>query len=221
MTILAKDLVDSVEQTLQDETNTQWTALELLNYLNEGQLFIVGLKPNAYSTTASFVLVAGVKQSIPATGIELIDVHANLGTDGLTPGREIWSASLEELRRTDPVWRTKTAAAEVTDWMRIEGDRRNFYVRPPQPTGASAQNYIEATYSLIPANATISGVGGGVSDSNITLDDVYRETLRTYMLFRAHSKETESSNGAMADKYLDLCLKSLGAKAEVSKDGSN
>ena len=54
-------------QQLQDATGVKWTPETQIPYLNLALKEIVTLKPEAYSQTVLFALIAGVRQQIPAT----------------------------------------------------------------------------------------------------------------------------------------------------------
>ena len=85
MAIAASVVIDKAATTLYDETNIRWTEAELLSYLNEGILAVLAYKPDAYVVDAAVALVAGSRQTIPSTGVELLDVMRNEGDDGATP----------------------------------------------------------------------------------------------------------------------------------------
>lgn len=93
---------------LQDPTNIRWPLPELLNWLNDGQREVVLRKPNASVRNAPLVMVAGTKQSIPADGVQLLDVVRNL------PGSAIRIVDREILDAQLPDWHIATASSQVT-----------------------------------------------------------------------------------------------------------
>ena len=87
-TIIASTIIDKAQTILQDTTGIRWPDDELLGWLNDGQREIVIYKPNASVKNQSVALAAGTKQTIPADGVQLIDIPLNKG-NGSTPGRSI------------------------------------------------------------------------------------------------------------------------------------
>ena len=82
---------------LQDVSNIRWPLPELLDWLNDGQREIVLKKPNASIKNEPFVLAVGTKQTLPADGVQLIDVVRNLpGTAIRIVSREILDAQLPD-----------------------------------------------------------------------------------------------------------------------------
>lgn len=211
-TILAKDVVDRSEITLQDETNVRWSQEELLHYLNDGQRHVVMLKPGAYAQNSTFQLVQGSKQSAPNDAISLIRPVRNMGGAGNTPGRAITWADMDQLDLTRPDWHTETANAEVKHCLQDPQNPKDFYVTPPQP---ATPEYVEMIYSAAPPDATIDGVNGGGTDSAISLDDVYAEALYFYILFKAHSKESSLASPQKAGSYYQLFLGAIGMKQQI------
>lgn len=180
-TITAQSVIDKAQIILQDTTGIRWPGSELLDWLNDGQREVVLLKPNSFIKNLAIKLVAGTKQSLPADGVQLIDVVRNMGTTGATAGRAIRITMREVLDAQLPDWHLETASAAVKHYMYSLLDPKNFYVYPPQP--ASNQGHVEIIYGAAPTNATLGGT--------ITIDDIYQNILIDYILYRAYSKDTE------------------------------
>lgn len=202
-TITGTAIINAAAYTLQDATNKRWTRAELLGYLNDGQRDLCLIKPEAYTINASQQLVAGVRQSIPATGAAFVAMRYNLGTTGSTIGRTPRVTDLEVMGRNVPKWAAASASAEVQEVMHDPKDPKVFYVSPPQP--ASNQGYAQVVYHGVPTDL-------GAEASTIVLDDVYKTALVNYVIYRAYLKEGEFINpaGAMAHRAEFLGL--LGAK---------
>ena len=110
----AQVIIDDIEAILQDETNDFWTEAEHLKSINDGMKEICVIKPDAYVTTASVVLVAGVTQSLPAGGFQLIEITHNMGVSpGTTPGKAIRLIDRKVLDAIKPNWRAATASATI------------------------------------------------------------------------------------------------------------
>ena len=206
--ITAQIVIDKAEIILQDTTNVRWASTELLGWLNDGQRAVVALKPDAYPQNENMILIEGTKQSIPATGVHLIDVVRNMGTDGSTPGRATMFIDRRILDAQNPDWHADVAAAEVKHWMFDKRDPKTFYVYPPQP--AASFGYVEFVYSAAPADILIAAV--------LSIDDIYANSLLEYILYRAYSKDADyAANGKRASDAMVAFATSLGLR-EASED---
>lgn len=206
-TITVQSRIARAETILQDTTNTRWPVAELLEWFNDGQREIVMRKPDAYTTRESVNLVAGTRQSLPATAVQLIDVPRNMGTDGLTPGGVV---RLEDRRILDdqrPDWHTETAVVAVEHYCFDARDPKQFFVYPP----ADGTGSVEVVYSAAPADVVIGDI-----DGVITLDDIYANAMLDYMLYRAYSKDADyTENAGRASGSYQAFLSSLGLKEQV------
>lgn len=206
-TIIARAVIEKAQIILQDTTGIRWPSdTELLGWLNDGQREVMVFKPNANVKNVAVKLVTGTKQSLPADGVQLIDVVRNMGADGNTPGRAIRIVMREILDAQVPNWHAATAAADAKHYMYTMLDPKTFYVYPPQPS--SNQGYAEIVYGATPADATINGA--------ITLDDIYQNVLVDYILYRAYSKDTEyAADQNRAASHQSAYIASLTGKAKV------
>lgn len=205
-TILASTILSRAGTIIQDETNARWPQAELLKWLNDGQREIVLLKPDSYAQNESVALVAGTKQSIPATGIALIDVVRNMGTGGSTPGRAIRLIQRKILDEQLPDWHTETAAAIIKHFTFDDRDPKRYYVYPP----SDGTTKIEVVYSSAPADVTVS--------DPITLDDIYSNALLDYVLYRAYQKDADyAANDARVAAAYQAFQNSLGLRDQREK----
>lgn len=180
-TIAAQDVINKAQIILQDTTGIRWPdSTELLGWLNDGQREVLILKPNAYVKNVSMQLAAGTKQSIPANGIQLIDLPRNMGSNGATPGRAIRIVMREILDAQNPDWHTETPNPVIKHFTFTPLDPKHFYVYPP----ATDNTQVEVVYSAAPENVS------ALSDP-ITLDDIYANVLVDYILYRAYSKDSD------------------------------
>lgn len=207
-TITGTNIVDRASIILQDATGIRWPQTEeLLLWLNDGQRAIVLIKPSAYAQNDVVALVAGTKQTIPSSGIQLLDVIRNMGTGGSTPGRAITRTDREILDEQRPNWHTETASAETKHYTFDERDPRHFYVYPPQ---ASSPGQVEMVYSASPTDLA-------ALTSTLTLDDIYSGPLLDYVLYRAYSKDADLTPTApqRAVAHNNAFMSALGAKVQV------
>lgn len=205
-TITAQSVVNKVQVILQDTTGVRWPDSELLDWLNDGQREIVLYKPNAFIKNLAVRMAGGTKQSLPADGVQLIDVVRNMGTNGTTPGRAVRITMREVLDSQLPDWHSETPNSVVKHYVYSLLDPKNFYVYPPQP--AAGQGYIELVYGASPADTTLVGT--------ITLDDIYQNVLVDYILYRAYSKDTEyAADQNRAATHQNAYIAALTGKAKV------
>lgn len=195
---------------LQDPTNIRWPQAELLDWLNEGQREVALFKPNVFTKNTSQLLVTGTKQALPSDALTLVDVVRNLGTDGATPGPAVRAVAREIMDAQSPNWHLSTASTTVKHYVYTPLDPKNYYVWPPQPTGAT-RGYVELVYTAQPTDASLGG--------NITLDDVYSTPLTNYILYRAYSKDAEyAANPTLAAAYYQAFQGQLQGK--VTAEGA-
>lgn len=175
-------LINRAATLLQDPTNVRWSRAELLDWLNEGQVAVVALVPEAYAalTTIAASSQGQYEFSIPTGGIRLIDVLANtVGTK-----RAIRKVMREVLDTQNPAWRSTSPVNEATNFMFDPRYPKTFLVYPPLRSTSGVQ----ISYSVIPASLSVEG-------SPITLDDVFAPALADYLVYRAYLKDSEYAAG--------------------------
>lgn len=191
-TVTARSIIDRAQIILQDATGVRWPAeSELLGWLNDGKREIILFKPNAFVINTAIKLAAGTKQSLPADGIQLINVTRNMGTDGNTPGRSVRITEHDVMDVQQPDWHQQTANAQAKHYMFSPMNPKNFYVYPPQP--AANQGYVEVIYGASPPDSAINDL--------VNVDDIYQTPLIDYILYRAYSKDSEFSADQNASAY--------------------
>lgn len=211
MGIIAKDVVRRVQTVLQDSdpAYTRWPLVELTDWINDGAAEIVIRRPAARAITASLELVAGTRQDIPATGLELMDVIRNMGVDGNTPGRSIRVINRYLLDEQLPDWHT--VATGITKHFAFdERDPTQFWVFPQATVG----NQVEIRYSEPPPALTSVQVDDGVTE--IDMDRAYIGPLTSYVVWRAMSKDSEYGNGVIATQHFTMFNEALGTRNAVT-----
>ena len=206
----AKTIIDKASVLLGDVAATRWTSAELLGWLNDGQLELVILAPAVNTRNVALLLVAGVKQSLPADGITLIDIPYNSGSAGTTMGTVINHVPKEIMLKRIPGWTTTLPNSVVKHFIYSNSDPLIFYVYPPQP---SVPKYVECVYSARPVLITAATVG-----IKITICDFYQNALLDYVIYRALSKDSEYGNQdakAMAHYQLFIQAASINAPPQA------
>ena len=206
MAVTGQNIADKVEILLQDETNVRWTEAELLGWINSGQREVAIAKPNALTSNTTMQLTASAtKQTIPATGIQLMEVIRNMGADGLTPGRAITGIDRGILDGTIPTWHSDANVGGLVKHFTFDPrDPKTFYVYPKAPATAL---YVELIISINPTQlASLS--------SNIAYDDIYETVLIDYVLYRAYGKDSKhTSNMQRAAAHYQAFQNALGLKS--------
>lgn len=212
-TILASSIISTMRQILHDEDSSayRWTDADLLGYLNEAQRFIVQHVPKANVTNGSWVLVAGVVQTIPTGGIELISIDFNMGTAGTTLGAPIRLIERDSLDLLIPAWTTATASATVQHYMFNEDDPTHFCVYPPQPS--SSFGYVRGAYSTSPTDIATTATA-------ITLNDIFSGPMMKYALFLTYAMEIDALSLQQAVSYYNACVTEIGRKDMVMRSYS-
>jgi len=198
--IQASRIITKAAVLLQDTGAVRWSASELLDWLNMGQVQIVTVKPDAVSIVAEMRLVAGkTRQSLPngtasfpdasgatlRSGIKLLDIVRNMGSDGKSPGRAIQIVDRKFLDQVDPFWHSGGPSTTIYNYTYDEKTPRIFYVTPP--VHATVNVWVELVYTPVPTPLTSS-------DDYIELSDEYEPILLDYVLFRALSKQIDSAD---------------------------
>lgn len=203
-TIAASVILNRAAKTLLDETGVVWNPAELLDYLNAGITAIVAAKPDAFTVNAPFPLVAGTKQSIPASGIQILDVIRNLGAGGATPGGVIRQAERTALDHADPQWHTATGT-EVLHFMTDRRDPRVFYVYPAR---TSLPWSVELLYASHPPRIS-------APNEILPIDDLYESPLHAYVCGYAYAKNTKRQDVGKMNGYMTMFANSIGVKSQV------
>lgn len=161
---------------LQDAENDRWTSDELTDWLLEGALKLVELKPDAKLETFDMPLVQGVEQQLANAYVALVRVVSN------TNGVAVTQCDRAPLDTFSPSWMIRPTSSSVKQWI-PHANPRKFYVYPAQ--GAN------------PGSVTVQA-SGVPTINNDTLDvrEIYAERLVHYVLYRAFSKDAEFAGAA-------------------------
>jgi hypothetical protein len=208
----AQNIIDGAEEILQDTANDRWEEAELLQAVNNGTKEICIVKPDAYITNDSVVLVAGVVQSVPSSATGLTEISRNMGVSpGETPGKAIRLIDRDIMDALNPNWASATASAVVEYYMYDKRNPLKFFVSPPQPS--SGFGYVQMAYPATPAEIAI--------DAAILISDIYRGVLLDYVLYRAYLKDSDvAQNAQRALAHYQAFQNALGVKkkAETEED---
>lgn len=203
MATTALQIINDARVLLKDDNATAWDDATLLAWVNAGQREISSLRPDAYTKFATVTTVNGTRQSLPADGIILLHVPRNI-VAGI-PGRAIRKVGRDQLDSVNPDWHSDTPNTQARNFVYDTFTPKAFYLYPPSVAGST----VEVIYGAVPIDLTSI-------ESNIVLDDSYRNPLTDYVLFRAYSEDMEiPSAGTRAAAHRQLFDAFLGRKANA------
>jgi len=210
--VKVSDIISRARILLNDQDGTRWLDNELVSWINDAQKLIALVRPDSSVSNSTVTLVAGTKQSIPAGGFRLLDIIRNIALDGITGGRSIRVVDREVLDSQDPMWHTTTAAGTIKHFIYDNRNPLAYYVYPPAIAGTK----IEVMYSVSPTEIVYnSGNVAGTMNTDLTVADIYLESVLNYAMYRAYSKDAEfSQNPQLAAGYLQTVYSMLGIKTQ-------
>jgi len=216
MPISAQSIVRRVVETIQDNTSIRWPISELVRYLNDGQREIILYRPDAMVTKADVTLVAGTRQSIPASGSKLIDITRNTAATGTK--RAIRQCNREILDSQSPGWHALAGVIDALHYMYDPRDPKTFCVYPPA-LGGAAPTTVEVIYSSLPTDIEEPADGALYTavSGNISVPDIYGNTLQDYILYRAYTKDSDyAGNAARAQSAYAAFANALGIEIKAT-----
>ncbi len=210
MTTAAQNIIQRAQTALFDPQGIRWSAKELVNHLNDGQVAVVIARPDANAQTVSVTLQEGVQQVIPDNAMALIDIPAN----ATGARKRITKITMELLDAVAPSWRTESPAEEIKHFMFDMRFPRLYRVYPP----ATGTAQVEMTHSVYPAKvADPSGDAWTAVTGNIALVDYWADALFNFVMFKAYSKDAEfGGNSQLAASYFGMFNAALGQQAQSS-----
>ena len=205
--ITIKHLLDQALELLQDAVDRdQFDFPDLINWYNFGQRLLVSYLPDANALIETMKLAAGSRQSLPVRAMGLVNIHRNMGTDGLTAGPALIRSTLGALNAFDLSWSTVTAVEVIQNFMQDPVDKTIFYVYPP----SDGTGYIELEFGQVPPIAVYDAAGVW-ENLMVGVHEKYVDSLLNYILHRSYDKDTDfPGNLERSAYYLDLFYSSAG-----------
>ena len=218
MAFTVERLLEEVYVQLKDERmRVRWPVDELVDYLNDGALLTVALRPEAGATSHIFSLVAGTRQTVPADGIRLLDLQ--YGVVGGLPADAVRHVDRNNLDGGDPGWHGQAGSLSIYEYAYDhKREPMVFWVNPPALAGAQ----VAGTYSKKPdiIDATAIDLDTPTA-TTLPLSTEYFVPLMHYILWRAYDKEDEyASNEVRAVKHGKQYFMLLGEKAKADALGA-
>lgn len=220
MSFTARDILWSVQTTLQDAGNRRWTLEELRVYLNEGLRQIAYFKPSAVSKTKRIALSEGTYQELP-DGQHLLRVIRNItSADGVTPragGNVVTPIDRSILDAQFANWHDSSIVpySEIVSHVMVDEENpRAFYVYP----GNDGSGAIEAVVSTVPDEVPAPSNPLDINSYTGTIDipTLYENVLRDYILSRAFEKDAAIPAAMQRSAaYRQSFNAALGVKSQV------
>ena len=220
MTTKATDVLQRVVWLLQDES-IRWTAAELVQWLNDAQTAMQGLRPDTTETITSMVLSPGAYQDLadhvndlPEPPAKLMKVSRNMSVEGRRRAVRLVSRDIMDV--TKPDWESSPPATDCVNYMTDPNLPSVFWVYPPAPV-PSAQvpaMMVEVYYSAKPDVLDLPAADKTWKDTqgDLSVKDRFAMILVDYVLYRAFMKDAEfGGNGARAKTHFDLFQGALQA----------
>lgn len=196
------DIVSRARLVLNDPSSIRWADAELALWITDGQRAISIRRPDSCSVNQAATLVAGSKQSIATLtppGMRLLDV-----VRATAIGRAVRLVDRDTLDSHRPGWHAATQGVP-TNYVYDNRDPKTFYVYPPATVGT----VLEIIYSRDPVVIT----EGNLNSQDLSIDDVFSESLLNYVLFRAYGKDSDDTmNATLAAAYLSAFSGAMGEK---------
>ncbi len=198
-------LVDLVTVNLQDSGNDNWTETNLINWYNLACRETVTLAPDANTVITTMKLASGVKQSVPAGTIKLLNVIRNMGTDGETAGPAVNPTTVQLMQAFDRDWDQATATEAIKNWM--PESALTWYCYPP----SDGTGYVEIEIAKPPDQVTYDADGDWENEL-VGVTDRYVNAIFNWILYQAYKKDSDyPGNENRASGYYQAFLNAVGA----------
>lgn len=196
MTIPAQTVIQEIQLLLQDPLGTRWPAWELVQHLNDGQREIATMRPDMMAKTLSYPLAAGARQTTPSDCVKLVELTRN------TDGAAIRQVERNTIDAVEPNWYQRATTNAIKNFTYDLRDPGTFYVYPPARGGTS----VELVYSTAPVDiAPATGDTSASVSGNIGVNDVFKNALIHFALFRAVLKDAEyAANASLAASHYQM-----------------
>lgn len=208
MATAVSSIINSALSSIQDPKGALFPQPDLIRWTNEGLTTIAVLVPKASATVTTFALTEGTHQSVPDGYIAIIEVYANMGTNGTTRTSTPRMIDLGVMTRQYPGWQNATTSVEVERVIDDERSEGAFMVYPPQP---AAPGQLQCLLSVLPAKI-------GDLNEYIPVHDKYSVALTEYLLARMHGgNEASGSNFQASQAHWGTFVQMIGADPQVAR----
>lgn len=201
------DLLRRFQAIMMDFKAIRWSVDEAIDWMNDSASEIVLRRPAARAITEIVELVSGTKQNAAQGTSQLLDVIRNIRADG-NPGNPIRIADRQQIDDAEPNWHN-LRPAQTRHYMIDERSPTSFYVYPPAVLGAQ----VEVLAAKPPPQVKLPA-------DTIDMRSEFINAMLNWMMYRAHSKDSEYSQGNMAALHYQAFTAAIGEPAQVAQVNS-
>lgn len=240
-TVLVRDLIVGVQDTLQDRTPVfrRWPEIDLIRYANYARMALAKYLPQVSSRTDDIRLSSGARQSLDRVvtanilptsgtaadtdGIAFMRAICNMGANGTTMGRGIRGPVDRYLKDSfEPNWLTETGA-EVLEIVFDKNLPLQFFVSPALAVIGDRWIRIEwmANLPALPAGGAPTAekyvVGGTEASRVLGVPDAFAEDVHNYMVAVALLKGSKNTaNVPKAQMHANWFTQSINQQAATA-----
>lgn len=201
------DLLRRFQTIMLDAKAARWSAQEAIDWMNDGATEIVLRRPASRAVTELLQLEDGTYQRASANTAQVLNVIRNIGVDG-RPGRTIRIADIHQIDDIDPMWHQGRAGI-TKNYMVDERSPTTFYVYPPANGGAIVEMLVSKPPPYVSKN-----------DDTLDMRPEFINAILEWMMYRAHSKDSEYAQGAMAIQHYQAFTDAIGAPTQAAQVNS-
>lgn len=197
--MLASVVIDEVRRILLDASSVSYPESDLIMFLNEALRATTDVKKDLYVVTGEMPLEPGIVQTIPADGVELIDITHNRDS-----GRVCTQVDLSLLQETNRFWPQDNAQVYVENWAFSPKNPKVFYVTPPNTGGSGVA--VEGVYGAVHPEIVDSTDALLISSEN-------QHLLVNFMLARAYGISSRRYDPTKEAYYMNEWKQGVGLKS--------
>lgn len=205
--IPASEILRRFQNIMMDAKAIRWSIQEALDWMNDAAGEIVLRRPASRAVTEQVMLVAGTYQIASDGAAQVLDVVRNISPSG-KPGRAIRIADRQQIDDAEPDWHSKRPGP-TRHYMVDERSPTSFYVYPPAQDGAM----VEMVVSKAPPK--VNDIG-----EILDLRPEFMSAILNWMMYRAHTKDSEFSQGQVAALHYQAFTDAIGAPAQAAQVNS-
>lgn len=209
MTIAVVDVLGRVNTQLRDPGFIRWTKSELLGYFNDAVRAVALKRPDATAAVIPFECAAGVRQQLPESVYQLIDI---VGQDS---GHAVVPADRVTLDTADPMWRTISGEVSAEAYLYNPALPQYFMLYPGVADGVT----LEIAASLYPVDVTLEDLDEE-DPVAMAISDIFINPVVDWCLYRAFSKDAPGKDDNLAKQHLQNYNDAMGIKNKVDKAGA-
>ncbi len=202
--IVASEIIRRFQTVMMDQKAIRWTLQEALDWMNDGASEIVLRRPASRALTEQIQLVDGTFQVASDGSAQVLDVIRNISANG-KPGKPIRIVDRQQLDDAEPDWHNKRQAP-TRHYMIDERSPTTFYVYPPAVDGA----IVEMLVSKPPPKVT-------APTDLVDMRPEFLSAILNWMMYRAHSKDSEYSQGNMAALHYQAFTAAIGEPMQAAQ----